>query len=238
MTSVFSAHMNKVWSHRYEGTILTRNIAGGTPSDPKIAEGWLKTKLTDKKDKDDLIRDMVAEVMVERGITVDEATTEVDMLKHLNGFKKNDTGLYIESRQLKAAIKEGASVARATDNLKDRWGATRKGCLGFVAEHIMVVEDLLQLYRLDADGNKVHLTEPDDVLTSFPKNPRTNQTGIQHTEILREAFFDFTVISDYEFTDAEWATLWLTSEQQGVGANRSQGFGRYEVVRWDRVKAS
>ena len=27
----------------------------------------------------------------------------------------------------------------------------------------------------------------------------------------------------------------LTGEQQGIGASRSQGFGRYEVTRWDRI---
>jgi hypothetical protein len=27
--------------------------------------------------------------------------------------------------------------------------------------------------------------------------------------------------------------LWLTGEQQGVGASRSQGFGRYEVIKWE-----
>ena len=163
--------------------------------------------------------------MVERGITADEAAEQVDKLKHLNGFKRNDHGLYIEGRQLKAAIKEAAGVARATDKLKMKWGTTNKGVLGFVAEHIMVVEDTLQL----------DVTEPSRILQSFPKNPRTGQTGIQYTEVIDETSFDCTIIADHKFTDQEWAMLWLTGEQQGIGASRSQGFGRYEVTRWEQA---
>jgi hypothetical protein len=224
MTSAFAHYIDTAWPYRFNGTITVRNLAGGTPTDPKVAEGWLRTKLTDNRD--DLIRDMVTEVMVERGVTADQAASEVDKLKHLNGFKRNDNGLYIEGRQLKAAIKEAAGVARATDKLKPKWGTTNKGVLGFVAEHIMVVEDILQL----------GVDQPSRVLQSFPKNPRTGQTGIQYTEVIDEAAFDFTVIADHKFTDAEWAMLWLTGEQQGIGASRSQGFGRYEVTRWETAK--
>lgn len=223
MTSIFAKYTDVAWPHRFAGRISVRNIAGGVPTDPKVAEGWLRTKLTDK---DDLIREMVAQVMVDRGVTADEAASLVDTNKHLNGFRRDTDGLYIEGRQLKAAVKEAAGVARATDKLKAKWGATNKGVLGFVAEHIMVIEERLHL----------GVTEPSKVIQSFPKNPRTGQTGIQYTEIIETAEFDFTVISDYAFTDEEWAMLWLTGEQQGVGASRSQGFGRYEVIKWEPVR--
>jgi CRISPR/Cas system CSM-associated protein Csm4 (group 5 of RAMP superfamily) len=29
--------------------------------------------------------------------------------------------------------------------------------------------------------------------------------------------------------------IWLTAEQQGIGASRSQGFGRFEVTSWERL---
>lgn len=222
MTSAFATYTNTAWPHRYNATLTITNLAGGVPTDPRVAEGWLRTKLAAK---DDLIRDLVAQTMVDRGITADEAATEVDKLKHLNGFKRDEHGLYIEGRQLKAAIKEAAGVARATDKLKMKWGTTNKGVLGFVAEHIMVVEDRLHL-GVDA---------PTTVMQSFPKNPRTGQTGIQYTEVIDKTSFDCTIIADHKFTDQEWAMLWLTGEQQGIGASRSQGFGRYEVTRWEQA---
>lgn len=241
MTSVFAKHIPQAWPYRYDASIHVSTIAGGTPSDPNVAEGWLRTKLADK---DDLIRQAVNEVMMERGIDAEQAAKELDLLKHLNGFKKDadrDGQLYIEGRQLKAGIKEAASVARAVGKLPDRWGLTKKGIVNFAAEHIQLVEDRLYLYYphdAELQGNEVErlrVTEPSRVLQSFPKNPRTQQTGIQYTEICEDVEFDFTVISDHEFSDDQWAMLWLTAEQQGIGASRSQSFGRYEVIRWEKA---
>lgn len=221
MTSVFAQFADKAWPFRFSGTLHVANIAGGTPSDEKVAEAWLKTKLADK---DDLIRDAVAKTMVERGIDAEEAAKEVDNLKHLNGFKRDDQGLYIEGRQLKAAIKEAASVAVASGKLNGRgWGKTNKGLLSFMAEHVFVVEDRLHL----------GVTEPTGIVQRFVHTWRG--TGIQYEEYVEDAKVDFTIKADHEFTDEQWAMIWLTGEQQGIGASRSQGFGRYEVVRWETV---
>lgn len=226
-TSVFSDYAKSVYPYRFNGTIEVVRVMGGTPSDPKVAEGFLRKKLGITGD--DLVKEAVANLMVERGITMDEASKEVNNLKYLNGFKRNAQGLYIEGRQLKAAIKEAASVARAVGNLADRWGLTRKGIHGFVAEHIHVVEGPLNLM----DGKGEFITEPSGILQSFPKNPMTNQSSIRYEEYVDDGVFDFTVITDHDFKTDDWAALWLTGEQQGIGASRSQGYGRYAVTRWE-----
>jgi hypothetical protein len=220
MTSVFATYQDKAWPYRFEGTLHVYNIAGGIPSDGKVAEGWIKTKLADK---DDLIRELVATTMAERGITADQAATEVDTLKHLNGFKRDESGLYIEGRQLKAALKEAASVAVASGKLNSRgWGKTNKGLLAFLAEHVFVVDDRLHL----------GVTEPTGIAQRFVHTWRG--TGIQYEEYVEDAKIDFTVKADHEFTEQDWAMIWLTGQEQGIGASRSQGFGRYEVTRWER----
>jgi hypothetical protein len=219
MTSVFATYATKAWPHRFTGTLHVRTIAGGTPTDEKVAEGWLRTKLADK---DDLIREAVAKTMAERGVNLDEAAKEVDSLKHLNGFKRDEQGLYIEGRQLKAALKEAASVAVASGKLNARgWGKTNKGLLSYLAEHVFVVEDRLHL----------GVAEPTGITQRFVHTWRG--TGIQYEEYVDDAKVDFTVVTDHEFTAEQWAMIWLTGEQQGIGASRSQGFGRYEVVRWE-----
>lgn len=220
--SVFQKFQDEAYPYRFAGQLHVAVIAGGTPTDPKVAEGWLKTKLG--IDKEDLIREKVAEVMVERNVTADEAVKEVDSLKHLNGFKRDENGLYIEGRQLKAAVKEAASVAVAAGKLNGRgWGKTNKGLLSYVAEHIFVVEDRLYLGVAEATG----------IAQRFVHTFRG--TGIQYEEYVEDAKVDFTVISDHDFTEKEWAAIWLTGEKQGIGASRSQGFGTYEVTRWDRL---
>jgi hypothetical protein len=219
---VFAKYQKDAYPYRFAGSMLVGVIAGGTPTDPRVAEGWLKTKLG--IDKEDLIRQKVAEVMVERGVTADEATSIVNEDKHLNGFKRDENGLYIEGRQLKAALKEAASVAVAAGKLTARgWGKTNKGLLSYLAEHVFVVEDRLHLGVAEATG----------INQRFVHTFRG--TGIQYEEYVNDAKIDFTVMSDHDFSAKEWAAIWLCGEQQGIGASRSQGYGRYEVTRWDPI---
>lgn len=218
--SVFSDLHDELFPYRFTGTLHVGCIAGGTPTDPNVAEAWLRKKLGVAKD--DLIREDVARVMVERGVTADEAAKLVNTNKHLNGFKRDEHGLYIEGRQLKAALKEAASCAVAAGKLDGRgWGKTNKGLLSYLAEHVFVMEDRLHL----------GVSEPSRIEQRFISTFRG--TGIQYEEVVDDAKIDFTVTTDHAFTRKQWATIWTLGEQQGIGASRSQGFGRYAVVRWE-----
>lgn len=217
--SAFAKYESDAYPLRFHGELLIGTIAGGTPTDERVAEAWIKTKLAPK---DDLLREMVAETMIERGVTADEATKLVDIKKHLNGFKRDEQGLYIEGRQLKAAIKEAASVAVAAGKLSGRgWGKTNKGLLSYVAEHVFVVENRLHLGVAEASG----------ITQRFVHTFRG--TGIQYEEYVADAKVSFTVRTDHAFTEKEWALIWLTGQEQGIGASRSQGFGRYIVTAWE-----
>jgi hypothetical protein len=219
----FDQYRAASYPYRFAGTLNVGTIAGGIPTDPKVAEAWLRTKLG--VTSDDLIRNAVAETMVERGVGADEAVEVVNAQKNLNGFKRDDGGLYIEGRQLKAALKEATSVAVAADKLKKQgWGKTNKGLLGFLSEHVFVMEDRLHL----------GVSEPTGVNQRFVHTWRG--TGIQYEEYVDDANIDFTVHADWNFSEEEWATIWLCGEQQGIGATRSQGYGRYTVTKWEPIK--
>ena len=90
------------------------------------------------------------------------------------------------------------------------WGKTNKGLLSYLAEHVFVVEDRLHLGVSEASG----------IAQRFVHTFRG--TGIQYEEYIDDAKVDFTVMADHDFTDAEWATIWLCGEPQGIGASRSQ----------------
>lgn len=216
MESVFAKYERKVYPHRFSGVLHVGEIAGGIPTDARKAEGWLRSKI---EAKDDTIRSMVAETMVERGVDADEATELVVKANNLNGFKRDESGLYIEGRQLKAAIKEAACVRWPNE----RWGPTRKGTKSFFAEHVFVEEDRLHL----------GVNEPTRINQRFVHTFRGS--GIQYEEIVEDAKVAFTVETDEAFKAAQWAELWLTGERQGIGASRSLGFGRYSVVQWDKI---
>jgi len=218
MTSVFSKYIPQAYPYNYQIRLHVPYLVGGTPTNPNVAAGWLKKKLG--VDDDELIRQAVSEVMLERNMSAEEAAKYVQDTRLLNGFKRDsDKGLYIEGRQAKAAIKEAANVRWP----KDRWGPSRKGTLSFWAEHVFVPEDRIYL--------GVH--EPTDVIQRFVHTWRGN--AIQYEEYVADADVEFTVTTDHEFSEEQWALLWLTGEQQGIGASRSQGFGRYEVTRWDKI---
>lgn len=219
--SVFEKYRNKAWPYQFAGSLHVATIAGGIPSDERVVESWLRTKLADD---DELIREAVARTMAERGISAQEASEQVASMRHFTGFKRDEQGLYIEGRQLKAAIKEAAMVAVGAGKLNLRgWGATNKFLKGFIAEHVMVAEDRLLLGVTEASGIVQQF-----VHTQYGSAPH-------YKEYVTDAKIDFTVLSDHPFTDEQWAMVWLTGEQQGIGASRSGGFGRYTVTKWSRL---
>lgn len=238
--SAFIDYYHESYPHKFAGRLHIPALVGGIPSDPKVAEAWLQQKLG--KNKDDLHRELVAKIMYERGISETQAAKEAEELRHLNGFKRlPETGqVYIEGRQLKAGIKEAVSVAVAADKLKKTgWGTTNKWLTKFVPEHIFVVEDQLPVFvngepvtsdsPRTADGKPVLQVQQRFVHTAMVHS-------IQYEEYVLNAEVDFTIITDFDFTERDWAMLWTTGEQQGVGATRSQGYGRYEVVKWERLE--
>lgn len=213
---VFDSYRHAAYPYAFTVTLAVGRIVGGTPTDPKVAEGWIKSRLTENKD--DLLAAEVAQIMVERGVTAEEAIQEANILRHLNGFRRDDSGLYIEGRQIKAMIKEAANVRWP----KRKWGPSNKGTMGFFAEHVFVAED------------RVHLgvESPTAIMQRFVHTWRG--TGIQYEEYVDDAKVIFTVESDFEFPEEDWALLFLTGGKQGLGASRSQGFGKFDVMGFEK----
>lgn len=227
-TSVFNNVRDTVWKHQFAVTLEVQHLVGGTPSDPKVAVGWLKSRIGGDALKDQHLADMVLKTMEERGVDMDAAIGEV--AGNVNGFKRDAGGLTLEGRCAKACIKEAFSVALAGGHIpKMGWGATNKGLLSFVAEHVMVPEQYIPI--CDVAGKQ--LKAPTGVQQRFVSTFRGQ--GIAYEEFTSPCTLSFTVLSDHDF-DAHWPTVWSLAEQQGIGSTRSQGFGKFLTVQWDIVK--
>lgn len=223
--SVFDQYRKDAWPIEFKATLAVPMLCGGVPNNEKVAEGWLRSKLADR---DAQIQKMIAEVAIERDVDTDEAAKIIDNEQNVNGFKKDANGLFIEGRQVKSAIKEAASVAVASGKLDGRgWGKTNKGLKSYLAEHVVVVEDKIHLNAMEPSG--IHQRF---IHKSTARGPIS---AIHYEEYLDGVELQFTVRTDHPFTDREWAMIWLTGEEQGIGASRSQGFGRYEVVSWEQI---
>jgi hypothetical protein len=233
--SVFATYHKKAFPYKYEGELFVPHLVGGIPSNEDTAKGWIQTKM---HLRDDLLRKAVITTIEERGLDpsseadMDEAARIVAEGQTLNGFKRDkqsDGGLYIEGRQLKACFKASAVIAMSVGKIPRRWGETKKGVESFVAEHIQIPEDRLYI----ANGRSPVL-KPSGVQRRFVHTFRG--AAIQHEEFVEDAKLEFTLESDYDFSDDEYAMIWCTAEYEGIGASRSQGFGRFSVTRFDRAK--
>lgn len=248
-------HMGSIFDNSlvyttYEAQIHVQDrIAAGTPGDPRIVEAWIMKKLA-KLNDDEETRFVLIQTLRELGYLSDGKYTEQDIAAMSNeqlmeaagkaaetkntvvfkggGLIPDPRGIYLETRCVKAMFKEAANVAFA-DKARDlRMFPNGKGAKNFVAENVFVLGDRLYF------GQR----EPDDTLlfvghVNGPKGPQSNLTYYQ---VMEEPVFVFQVlVAKNEILEPLFETIWVTAQQQGLGALRSQGFGRFDVERWEKV---
>src|SRR5678815_1356355 len=96
----------------FKGRIKIRDrIVGGTPKDPKVIEGWLRTHIPGIREEE--LRQRMLQSLYELGKDMPEDATyeeivkasEALALKSAVGFRSDPTGLYIEGRYIKACLR-------------------------------------------------------------------------------------------------------------------------------------
>ena len=230
---VFDKYVEDVYQYRFETELLVGELHGGVPMDPKVAEGWLRSKLGEKDG--DIARELM-QTAVDLGFDpepwlagqppqteIDATVTEMTNARQTSTFYQPDgagNGLYIPGRHIKAMLKESANIAFPNE----RWGPTRKGTKSFFAEHVFCLEEWIPLGRSTPDG------------TSQRFVATWRGTGIQYDHFVEDVKVGFTIVTDHKFSKAQWAKLWVTAQHNGLGAARSQGYGTFEVVRWEQTK--
>jgi hypothetical protein len=153
-TSVFAGWSEQFWQYRYNLTLDFTTLQGGQPVDPRIVKTLIRQRLG--FNDEELLAQAVGEILAETNQeatpeNVSEAAKSVESKYGLNVFRCDDKGLFLGGYALKAAIKEAVSIARAANNLPEKYGATRKGIISYTAEHIGVVEDKLYIGRNAAE---------------------------------------------------------------------------------------
>lgn len=233
---IFEKYEPEAWPYWYQGRLVVGVLVGGIPQDPKVVESWIRTKLSDTR-SDAEIQELIAATMAEMGVSQETAIAKASSsLVGVNSFKRDERGLYIEGRQLKAALKEAVMVAVNAGKLtSEKWGrpdnATyKKGIKGWFPEHVFVNEDRLHIYK---EGKPDPVTEPDGTIQKFIHTHRGDSIGYE--QYVSDAEIRFTVKTDHELTEKQWAMIWLTGELQGLGASRSQEYGRYRVTQWEKI---
>lgn len=225
----------------YHARIQFRDkIMGGTPRDPKLVMGWLKARMgVDELERQ---RVLTIETMRETGaladlspakiheLTLDELEVIAEKMgeqRQVNGFKRDDDGLYLESRCVKALMKETVNILFAGE----KWGPTRKGPKSMVAERLFVAPDHIHLGVDSPTGVETFVGH-----VTGPQGPRSTLTRYEYVYQARIEF-DIEVARDF-VTDSQWVELWTLAEKNGLGSLRSQGYGCFDIEAWDEVKGA
>lgn len=229
--SIF-ADRTRLFTHYRVAIQFRDKIMGGTPKDPKIIEGWLRSKagVTDETE----ILNMTRRTLEQLGLELPEDATIEDMIaaseqiaavKSTNGFLRGPFGLYIPGRYVKAMLKECTNVLYAGE----RWGPTKKGPKNYLAERVFCVEDEIYLGRDEPDGIEMVIGH-----VTGPQGPRST---LGYHEYCERATTAFTVMSLNDCISADqWAELFELAQEEGLGALRSQQHGRFDVTDMARVK--
>jgi hypothetical protein len=211
-------------------------LMGGAPKDPAIIPGFLASR-AELRDEPEELRRATKRTLVELGLLkaedAAEATAEQLELalksiageKMTVGFKCDSRGLYVESRQIQAMLKEAVAVLFPWPEHK--WGVTKKTPRAFFAERVVPEPDRVLLGRTQADGIELFIGHP-----SGPTRKTSTLTYYEYCEDPTIAF-DLYVLRDY-IPETAWPDIWTYAGMNGFGALRSQSFGKFKVTQWDR----
>ncbi len=226
---------------RYAATLVMRDrLMGGIPQDPKLIQAWLRSKAGIKDEQEVLAA--TVRTLRELGADVPESASYEQIVAaseslaselHTNGFKRNQDGLYLEGRQIKAMLKENTNILLSGKRLKTG-GSTAKGieleksARSVVAERVHVAESVISLGREEPDGTHLFVGHTED-----RTGPHSNLTMYQYVE---KATVQFTVkVLEPCLSEDQWAQIWVLAQESGLGALRSQGHGRFDIVSWDKL---
>jgi len=187
-------------------------LLGGVPKNPDVIKGWLNAKVA----KGELISSE-SEIDDLAAATAEEMKATTQENKSWTGFKSDDNGLYIEGRQIKAMLKECATT------------------LKFMVKH-RGLKQVLQ-HGTAIKPQKIYLGK---------KEPDGYEEGICHTwrgsALKRHDFvqggtieFEIWVVNTGILTGKRIKTLFELGQENGLGASRSQDYGKFHVMKLRKI---
>ena len=220
----------QLWTTYRAALAFRDKLVGGVPKDPRLIEGWLRTRagLEDPRE----LRLAMLRTLADVGANGQSASPdEVDDLaavvaqKRTTGFKCDpEHGLYVDGRRIKGILKESTNIVFAGE----RWGPTRKAARSFFAERVFVDPDRIPLGAAEPSGVETVIGH-----ISGPAGPRST---LGNYEYVLQPVIAFRVLVLRDCIEADhWRDIWCLAQENGFGTLRSQGYGRFDVVEWERV---
>jgi hypothetical protein len=221
---------------RYHAVLKFRNqVRGGTPLNPEVVEQFLRSKIPGLGEDEYL--HIWRRTMGELGVEVDdkmsyeeivEASKKLAVEQNANGFKRWGDRPYIEARCIRAMLREGIHILFASQ----KWGDTGKGPKSYFVERVTVQPDRVFLTREPAPRKfELFIGHP-----TGPQGPRSTLTYVEYVDE-PEVEFDVLIANDF-MSEAMWKDLWFWAEETGgLGAMRSQLYGRFDIDVFEKIVA-
>ena len=228
--AMFAARREQLNS-RWQVTLqFAARVIGGIPAvglegadqdkERNILTCWIKKNLLDATEED--VAEKVEQTLEEAYKNQEEQSSTT--------FKADAEGLYLEGRQVKAMFKEaggrlglGKAVAGKRPSLKQD-----------LHEALHVDEDCIRLMR---DGGPVLQPDGYEVRPIHVMGPQGPRTSIKRCAYVEGAQVTFTVriLNVVTLSEEHLVDILAFAQDLGLGADRSQGNGKFAVVGFERI---
>lgn len=219
----------RMWIYFDAEIQIENRLMGGVPKAPDTIKSWIKTKTGLDGDS---LENAVIRTKQEMGIDV-MTEEEIEKLSEASwrGFKGgNGEGLYIEARQVKAAIKEAANIC------KDLLGI--KAFKAKIAERVFVHPEKI---GLGVDKPTGWIEGPVHAMTA--RGPITSLKRVDYVErpvlAFRLKVFNegIKAASGEKLAPEDFLPVLLEyASENGLGADRSQEQGKFGVLKFERIE--
>lgn len=209
---------------RYRVMIALRDrLYGGAPKDPELIAAWVKARTGHD---DELTAEQIAKAKENLGEVSDEIAEA-----SWNGFYVDQGQLWIPANNVKACLKQSASMLGVYK--------AKRGSKQVMAEGLEVKatdgSDRIMLGKSEPDGR---IEKPIHVMTAQgPRNALKRADYVEHVKLSFEVWVLTTAPAETRHIGEKDLVRVLTfAQENGIGADRSQGAGKFDVVEFSHVK--
>jgi hypothetical protein len=217
----------ELWNRISVSLGIKNRIVGGTPTDPKLIQAWISANMPAV---DEAERKKLADATVKDVAKATEEKAE----GMWTTFKRDDTGVYIEGRQIKAAFKESSNILRdlliKAEGRKDGTKSRYTNLKAKLAERLFVEEDKIYFTRKGVTITKPDGNEERAIHVMTAQGPRTALKRCDFVGTPCKLQFTLRYLADGVVDLDLIKTLLEHSSWNGIGADRSQGNGLFEVL--------
>jgi len=197
------------------------NGEAGAEKSRDIMAVWLRKALADKMSEEEI------EALAAK--TFDEAYKEGEE-ESSTTFKTDETGLYIEGRQVKAMLKEAGGRLGLGKSVKGERPSLKQD----LHEALHVDEDAIHLMR---DGQPLTVPDGCDARPIHVMTALGPRTSIKRTDYVEQPVITFTVrvLQNVGVKEEHLMQILAFGQDLGLGADRSQGHGKFTVTAFERI---